>query len=36
VAPALLAIIAALALGHDLLLITRDRHFERILQLLRG
>jgi predicted nucleic acid-binding protein len=28
--------IAALALEHDLLLITRDRHFERIPQLLRG
>ena len=28
--------IAALALEHDLLLITRDQHFERIPQLLRG
>jgi tRNA(fMet)-specific endonuclease VapC len=28
--------IAALALQHDLLLITRDQHFERIPQLLRG
>jgi tRNA(fMet)-specific endonuclease VapC len=28
--------IAALALEHDLILITRDRHFERIPQLLRG
>jgi len=28
--------IAALALEHDLLLITRDRHFERIPQLPRG
>lgn len=28
--------IAALVLEHDLLLITRDRHFERIPQLLRG
>jgi predicted nucleic acid-binding protein len=28
--------IAALALEHDLLLITRDRHFERIPQLLRA
>jgi tRNA(fMet)-specific endonuclease VapC len=28
--------IAALALEHDLRLITRDRHFERIPQLLRG
>ena len=28
--------IAALALEHDLTLITRDRHFERIPQLLRG
>jgi tRNA(fMet)-specific endonuclease VapC len=28
--------IAALALEHDLLLITRDKHFERIPQLLRG
>ena len=28
--------IAALALQHDLTLITRDRHFERIPQLLRG
>ena len=28
--------IAALALEHDLLLITRDRHFEHIPQLLRG
>jgi len=27
--------IAALALEHDLLLITRDRHFQRIPQLLR-
>ncbi|MGJ5820848.1 PIN domain-containing protein [Paludibaculum fermentans] len=27
--------IAALALEHDLTLITRDRHFERIPQLLR-
>jgi tRNA(fMet)-specific endonuclease VapC len=28
--------IAALALQHDLVLITRDRHFEKIPQLLRG
>ncbi len=28
--------IAALALEHDLVLITRDKHFERIPQLLRG
>jgi len=28
--------IAALVLEHDLLLITRDRHFQRIPQLLRG
>ena len=28
--------IAALALQHDLLLITRDKHFEKIPQLLRG
>ena len=28
--------IAALSLEHDLLLITRDQHFERIPQLLRG
>ncbi len=28
--------IAALALEHDLLLITRDQHFQRIPQLLRG
>jgi tRNA(fMet)-specific endonuclease VapC len=28
--------IAALALEHDLILITRDRHFQRIPQLLRG
>jgi tRNA(fMet)-specific endonuclease VapC len=28
--------IAALALEHDLILITRDRHFERIPQLMRG
>jgi tRNA(fMet)-specific endonuclease VapC len=28
--------IAAMALQHDLLLISRDRHFERIPQLLRG
>jgi tRNA(fMet)-specific endonuclease VapC len=28
--------IAALALEHDLMLITRDRHFKRIPQLLRG
>ena len=28
--------IAALALEHDLMLITRDQHFERIPQLLRG
>lgn len=28
--------IAALALQHDLLLITRDQHFERIPQLVRG
>ncbi len=28
--------IAALALEHDLLLVTRDRHFRRIPQLLRG
>lgn len=28
--------IAALALEHDLILITRDQHFERIPQLLRG
>ena len=28
--------IAAMALEHDLLLITRDQHFERIPQLLRG
>jgi tRNA(fMet)-specific endonuclease VapC len=28
--------IAALALEHDLLLITRDQHFDRIPQLLRG
>jgi tRNA(fMet)-specific endonuclease VapC len=28
--------IAALALEHDLLLITRDRHFERVPQLLRA
>jgi tRNA(fMet)-specific endonuclease VapC len=28
--------IAALALEHDLMLVTRDRHFECIPQLLRG
>ena len=28
--------IAALALEHDLLLITRDKHFERVPQLIRG
>lgn len=28
--------VAALALEHDLVLITRDRHFEKIPQLLRG
>jgi tRNA(fMet)-specific endonuclease VapC len=28
--------IGALALEHDLMLITRDQHFERIPQLLRG
>jgi tRNA(fMet)-specific endonuclease VapC len=28
--------IAALALQHDLMLITRDQHFERVPQLLRG
>jgi len=28
--------IAAMALQHDLLLITRDQHFERVPQLLRG
>ena len=28
--------VAALALQHDLLLITRDKHFEKIPQLLRG
>ena len=28
--------IAALVLQHDLVLITRDRHFERVPQLLRG
>ena len=28
--------VAALALEHDLMLITRDRHFKRIPQLLRG
>jgi predicted nucleic acid-binding protein len=28
--------IAALALQHDVLLITRDKHFEKIPQLLRG